>query len=538
MKNSLGRFNQLIIAVLLWLGQGGSIAFAQTSNIPLAAPPPAPVTQASVNPIGRVGNKTYYYYIVARYPIGTSIQSPGFEIINANDTLSAQNYVRVAWNPPNGQVINYDVLRLITPGFPSSGTCTSCLIASATTANAISDMSNTTLGNYTLSSAQGAFANISLNNISQNRPAIKIDGQQLTYLQPTQNIDVDFGGVNSSRPAKVVSQVPTTCDSIGQFFYVTSATAGQNIYLCTAVNVLTQVSTSTATGNMIITTGAAPPSGACTPNVDWYVDTSVTPNQMSYCYSSGVYRTVPNLSRTGTFHAGFRLPELTANGTDAVGIFGRANQASSGCIVLTGQGTTGQALVDSGSTESVALEDGVTTLTCRVVNWATISSTTNPTTLYQVGQQATSCPGAYTTLPGGTYTIPTSVALAAGDSIEFHISVRKTGAAGNGNINVKFSGFQLLDEGNWGLLYTFPGSNATGVVVGHIFLATATEYQTGMIQFQPNEQYGVNGENLTFTGVAYGANPVLEIQAKTCTAPDTFRVDSMSVTLHKAANVL
>ena len=51
---------------------------------------------------------------------------------------------------------------------------------------------------------------------------------------------VDFTGSTATAPMKSGTALPASC-SVGQAFFKTDATAGQNIYLCTATNTWTQV---------------------------------------------------------------------------------------------------------------------------------------------------------------------------------------------------------------------------------------------------------------------------------------------------------
>ena len=51
---------------------------------------------------------------------------------------------------------------------------------------------------------------------------------------------VDFTGSTATAPMKSGTALPASC-SVGQAFFKTDATAGQNIYLCTAANTWTQV---------------------------------------------------------------------------------------------------------------------------------------------------------------------------------------------------------------------------------------------------------------------------------------------------------
>jgi len=69
--------------------------------------------------------------------------------------------------------------------------------------------------------------------------AIDIVGDLNVLGTLTANI-VDFTNSTSTAPMKTGTTLPATC-SVGQSFFKTDATAGQNIYLCTATNTWTQV---------------------------------------------------------------------------------------------------------------------------------------------------------------------------------------------------------------------------------------------------------------------------------------------------------
>ena len=61
-----------------------------------------------------------------------------------------------------------------------------------------------------------------------------VDGQTLVDLR-TQSKSVDFSGAPSTKPIQTGSGLPSTC-AIGQFFFLTSAPAGSNVYACNTVN--------------------------------------------------------------------------------------------------------------------------------------------------------------------------------------------------------------------------------------------------------------------------------------------------------------
>ncbi len=60
-------------------------------------------------------------------------------------------------------------------------------------------------------------------------------GQTLIDLK-SQTKSVDFSGASTTKPSKTGSALPAVC-GVGEFYFLTGTTAGQNLYGCTAVNV-------------------------------------------------------------------------------------------------------------------------------------------------------------------------------------------------------------------------------------------------------------------------------------------------------------
>ena len=74
------------------------------------------------------------------------------------------------------------------------------------------------------------------------------EGQTLVDLR-TQSKSVDFSAAVSTKPMQTGSSLPATC-AIGQFFFLTTAPAGSNVYACNAAN------TWTVEGNGLSVTGS------------------------------------------------------------------------------------------------------------------------------------------------------------------------------------------------------------------------------------------------------------------------------------------
>lgn len=60
------------------------------------------------------------------------------------------------------------------------------------------------------------------------------EGQTLVDLR-TQGKSIDFSAAGSTKPMQTGSSLPSTC-TVGQFFFLTTATAGSNVYACNPIN--------------------------------------------------------------------------------------------------------------------------------------------------------------------------------------------------------------------------------------------------------------------------------------------------------------
>lgn len=156
----------------------------------LAQGPPATVTltglqparpQVNVSVRGTPGPATYCYFVVANYPGGSVVQGEFPACVNNGpSTLNGTNFVQVGWTSVTG-VTNYDVIRFTTAGpFPSSGSCTSCSVATGTAATTFSDQGGG-LGNYTLAGFPNPnpSTTLRLNNLNYSTPVVEFSN---TYL--------------------------------------------------------------------------------------------------------------------------------------------------------------------------------------------------------------------------------------------------------------------------------------------------------------------------------------------------------------------
>jgi hypothetical protein len=85
------------------------------------------------------------------------------------------------------------------------------------------------------------------------------EGQTLVDLR-TQSKSVDFSAAGSTKPMQTGSSVPTTC-AVGQFFFLTTAPAGSNVYACNPANTWTvegnSLSVNAGTANEVLSSNGS-----------------------------------------------------------------------------------------------------------------------------------------------------------------------------------------------------------------------------------------------------------------------------------------
>lgn len=139
---------------------------ASQITLPVFTTNPAPAISATLAVVGNPGPRTDYYWIVANYEVGQASIAGPFVITSAPNTRSVSNYVTVNPTFPNSGVLNYDVLRTITPAAPS-GTCT-CAVATGVAVGGITSDQTGTLSSYTVNPANVEALAITLQNEVQS----------------------------------------------------------------------------------------------------------------------------------------------------------------------------------------------------------------------------------------------------------------------------------------------------------------------------------------------------------------------------------
>ena len=142
-----------LVATGLW-GQVPAVDFEREP------PPRVPTNRISAQVTGVGGTQTYFYWIVATYPIGDTFPGGPVRVNDVADNLGAGNFVTVRW-PLLAGALTYDVLRTTTPQYPSG--VANVLVAGAVAGPAQADIANA-VGAYTLASAARADGFLRLNN--------------------------------------------------------------------------------------------------------------------------------------------------------------------------------------------------------------------------------------------------------------------------------------------------------------------------------------------------------------------------------------
>lgn len=229
----------------------GMSLIAQTppTNYPINPQPLPPVNNLFANYTGSAGQTTLYYWIVARYAIGNAAPSPSRAVIKIN--ITGGGSVSIGWSAPSQPTtynLTYDVIRTTTQQFPASGSCTNCLVSSATVNLTATDNLGT-LSNYTLNPAILNPRQIAINDINGDRSRI---------------YDNRNNGTSYSMETLSGSTLPTYCIN-SDTFILTSGSTG--FYACVNgawISVGGSVGPTGPTGPTGVT-GATGPSGPSGP---------------------------------------------------------------------------------------------------------------------------------------------------------------------------------------------------------------------------------------------------------------------------------
>ena len=150
------------------------------------APAVSPVAGLTATYAGAPGQISLYYWVIARYPAGVSIQQ-GPAIARGTQGVAGlgANPVTIRWTVIAGAT-GYDVIRQITPNWPASNACLNCVVASNTAAPPFVDAGGGVVNWPTAGTVQGrgSMINALVNNRDQPFALLNIarEGRGLSLL--------------------------------------------------------------------------------------------------------------------------------------------------------------------------------------------------------------------------------------------------------------------------------------------------------------------------------------------------------------------
>ena len=158
----------------------------------ITAPPVSPLAGVSGRATGTLGGVTLYYWVVARYPAGVSIQT-GPAVVRQTQGIAGlgANPVILNWTAAAGAT-GYDVIRLTTGQWPPTSTCANCVVSSNQAGTTFTD--NTGPSIVTWPTAGTVFSSPAIlravvNNRDDNYPFIMWNGEY--HIMPVRSIN-DF----------------------------------------------------------------------------------------------------------------------------------------------------------------------------------------------------------------------------------------------------------------------------------------------------------------------------------------------------------
>ena len=314
-------FLGVVYTALVW-GQSA----VDPTVIKMGASAPAGVTSVTAQIVGNAGNNSYYYWVVANFPIGQSQVSPSAQLINAPN-LSGSNYVTILWNPVGAT--SYDILRTTTPFIFNP--CT-CAVATGQTGSSVNDTGGA-LSSYVYAPTSNATAKFELDNRNFSQPVI--------YGNTPYN-SVMFANLPSASSSKgltylvVDASTNTTCTSGGGTNTPAICWSNGSSWLSIGASSTGGNPTGPAGGALsgsypnpcaaTITCGTVVPTANCTPGTTPdYLNTATATRY--YCSATNTWSVgqsvVGNLSVQGTlgrsrwficYHCGL-TPEVKTSGT-------------------------------------------------------------------------------------------------------------------------------------------------------------------------------------------------------------------------------
>lgn len=160
------------------------------------------------------------------------------------------------------------------------------------------------------------------------------DGQTQVDLA-TQSKDVDFSGAIFTKPAKTGTSIPATC-SLGEAFFKTNVTPGQNLYGCTSPNTWSLMAGITGAGIALVGDFAASNTSTAVQRIGTSCS-NVTPCQIrtgsvAFTMTTPVTGTLSGTSTSGTVFWYLSPSQVLTAGHNSAATL----TCSAGCTVVTG----------------------------------------------------------------------------------------------------------------------------------------------------------------------------------------------------------
>lgn len=225
----------LLLSAGLCFGQGQTPAPPVTTSqliLPLSTQL-QPVSSATATVVGNPGPGTYFYWLVANYPVGSTSPAGPFVLTGAPNTLSGSNYNQIIPTYPAG-VTSLDLLRTLTPTQPI-GVC-NCAVATGVTSGTINDQS-ASLSGYTVTPFSPASFGLTLGN--------EVVGSGSTHLILRQN------GVQVADLSNIGASGVTGSGTLGMVPLWSASTALGNSAISQAAGTVSIADNLSVTGNQV-----------------------------------------------------------------------------------------------------------------------------------------------------------------------------------------------------------------------------------------------------------------------------------------------
>lgn len=179
-------FGVLLALALATAGWGQNSIIDQLT---FKAPAVNPVSTVNAVATGVPGTVTLYYWVIARYPAGVSIQQgPGIARRTQGVAGLGANPVTVSW-PAQAGATGYDVIRQLTANWPATNTCVNCVVSSDQAGITFSDVGGAVVNWPTADTVQGRSWTLTtyVNNRDDNYPYFVLPGELHMFASRSTN---------------------------------------------------------------------------------------------------------------------------------------------------------------------------------------------------------------------------------------------------------------------------------------------------------------------------------------------------------------